>query len=92
MAIEEHGNGKQMVRFRSRPIFSIADILLMLVPALLAAVALYEAAWAAATVLGLISALLVVRQVGDKSVAMTSFVRALDSLRTSAAEAAVEID
>ena len=51
MAIEEHGSGRQMVRFRVSPVMSRAVVVLMTVIGLLAVGALADGAWTAGVVL-----------------------------------------
>jgi GT2 family glycosyltransferase len=52
MAIEEHGAGKQMVRFRGASIFSRTTAIMISIVALLAACAIADGAWSAVIVLG----------------------------------------
>jgi O-antigen biosynthesis protein len=52
MAIEEHGAGKQLVRFRSWPVWSLAGLLLLLLFALLSSLAALDGAWVASVILG----------------------------------------
>ncbi len=58
MAIEEHGGGKQLVRFRSWPVWSFGGLMLLLLFALLSAGAALDGAWAAFVILGGVALLL----------------------------------
>jgi cellulose synthase/poly-beta-1,6-N-acetylglucosamine synthase-like glycosyltransferase len=58
MAIEEHGTGKQLIRFRSWPRLVPWWILMILLTTLLSFFAAIDQAWTAATILGTIGILL----------------------------------
>ncbi|HSR51010.1 MAG TPA: glycosyltransferase [Acidobacteriota bacterium] len=53
MAVEEHGQGRQLLRLRSRPRISTVGILLMAGFASLSAAAAFDQAWTASVLLGL---------------------------------------
>src|SRR5205814_1221733 len=52
MAIEEHGAGKQLVRFRSWPVCSSGGLMLLFLFALLSSGAALDRAWLASVLLG----------------------------------------
>ncbi len=70
MAVEEHGGGKQFVRFRTWPHCSSAGIVTALVFAGLAAWAAFSQAWMACGILNAIALLLMIRIVKECSSAM----------------------
>lgn len=80
MAVEEHGNGKQLIRIRARPILSPLHGVMVAVPCLLAALALTSQAYAAGVTLALGSISLLIWQLGDCSAAITSQARAIEYL------------
>jgi hypothetical protein len=61
LAIEEHGGGKQLVRFRTWPKFWGLAVAVDVVFAILAALAAFEQAWPAFIVLALIVGLIAFR-------------------------------
>ncbi|HUF08263.1 MAG TPA: glycosyltransferase [Rhodothermales bacterium] len=81
MTVEEHGSGKQLLRFRARPILSPFEIAMTIIPGVLSAFAFFDGAWTAGTALAIASVGMLIWQLGDCSVAMTSHVRALDEVR-----------
>jgi O-antigen biosynthesis protein len=81
MALEEHGSGRQLLRFRTSPRLRPRGLLFALLFAVLSVGAALDQARAAATILGLFSAILAVRIVYECAVAEASLVRALDSTR-----------
>jgi hypothetical protein len=81
MTVEEHGSGKQLLRFRARPILSPFEIEMTIIPGILSAFAFYDSAWMAGTALAIGSVVMLMWQLGDCSVAMTSYVRALEEVR-----------
>ena len=82
MTIEEHGSGRQMVRFRSWPKCSTQGLLWIALFAVLAAGAAFDHAWHSATVLGLITALLISRTVQECTETMATLLHALRHLDT----------
>jgi hypothetical protein len=82
MAIEEHGAGKQMVRFRSWPRFTSMGVALSLIAAVLLALSLLAAsdqAWLPAVVIGLAATLLTPRLFADCAAAAASASLALQA-------------
>ena len=78
MAVEDHGAGTQLVRFRLWPRVSLLIVLLPLLAALLAIVAAMGQVWPAAVILGLAAVLLAARIFADCAAAMASFLTALE--------------
>ncbi len=70
MAVEEHGGGKQFVRFRTWPRCSSAGVVTALLFAALSACAAFGHAWMACGVLNVIALLLMIRIVKECSSAM----------------------
>lgn len=81
MAIEEHGGGRQLARFRVWPRVSMLAILLVAVFALLAALAAASDAWAAAALLGAIGLGAIVVTAKDCATATGATLRAIERLR-----------
>ena len=77
MAIEEHGAGKQLVRFRSWPVWSFGGLLLVLLFALLSSAAALDRAWAASLILGGVATLLALRMFEECANALMTFLRVL---------------
>ncbi len=77
MAVEEHGAGKQLLRFRSWPRYSFTGLALILLFALLATAAAFAQAWSATAILGIVAILLAVRIFEECSNAMASLLRVL---------------
>ncbi|HEU0021598.1 MAG TPA: glycosyltransferase [Dehalococcoidia bacterium] len=77
MTVEEHGAGRQLLRFRCWPRLSFRVLGLLLVLAGLAGLAAWDLAWIAAGVLGLLAALLVYRFILEGSTAMAVALRSL---------------
>lgn len=84
MTIEEHGEGRQLVRFHLWPKLWGPGLAMNLVLVLLAALAALDHAWIPAVLLGLIAILLIVRTFGDCAAAMAL---QLDTLHTISARA-----
>lgn len=80
MAVEEHGAGKQLVRIRSWPIFSLPWLVLTLLFAALYIITIINRAWPA-PVLGLIAMLLASRALEDCGTATASCLYALKQQR-----------
>jgi hypothetical protein len=78
MAVEDHGAGTQLVRFRLWPRVSLLILFLPLLVALLAIVAAMGQVWPAAVILGLAAVLLAARIFADCAAAMASFLTALE--------------
>lgn len=77
MAIEEHGLGQQMVRFHVWPHCSPGGLVLTLLGGALAAGAALDGAWAAFALLGLVTAVVVVRAFQECGAAAAAVHRAL---------------
>lgn len=80
MAIEEHGSGKQLVRFRSWPVGSTKRLVLAIVFALLAIGLLMGGSWVAAAFLGGVAVFLGSIAFIDCSAAMFALGRAIKTL------------
>jgi glycosyltransferase involved in cell wall biosynthesis len=78
MAVEEHGSGKQFLRFRIWPRWSRVGLALTLVFAALAAGATLETSWAVAAILGATGLLLVGIMVQDSATATGTLMRAIE--------------
>ncbi|MEW6232847.1 MAG: glycosyltransferase [Chloroflexota bacterium] len=77
MAIEEHGLGRQLLRFRTWPRCASGGLALTLVCAILASGAALDQAWVAAIILGLVAALLALCTLQQCAAAMAGVLRAL---------------
>jgi hypothetical protein len=75
MAIEEHGAGKQLVRFRAWPVCSAGGLVLLLLFALLSSGAALDHAWAAALLLGTLAFLLAFAMFAQCADALVTFGR-----------------
>jgi GT2 family glycosyltransferase len=82
LVAEEHGAGKQLVRFRIWPRWSRVGVAVTMLFGLLAAGAALDHAWAACTMLAGIAALLAARTAHESSAATAAM---LHAVRTSAA-------
>ncbi len=80
MTVEEHGGGKQLLRFRAVPKFGAAAWGTMLSVAALAAAAALDQAWIAGALLGVFGALFLGRAVAEFSDTASSLKRALQQL------------
>lgn len=72
MAVEEHGAGRQLLRFRSWPRCSVTGLALILVLALLSIGAALVQAWTASAILGIAGILLLIRILEECANAMTA--------------------
>ena len=79
--VEEHGTGKQLVRFRTWPVCSSGAVIGSLGIGALAAGAGFGAAWAACALLGLCALGIATRTAQECAAAMTRFDRAIGGLR-----------
>ena len=86
MAVEDHGSGTQLVRFRTWPRIGILELLLTVLLVLLTTLAAIDQAWLASIILGVVATTLVIRIFGDCSAAMSSFLSALDQSGTKEEE------
>lgn len=78
MAVEDHGSGTQLIRFRMWPRFALSGLLLTLLLTLLAIMAAMDQAWLAAIILGVVAIGLAIRALGDCAVAMAAY---LDTIK-----------
>lgn len=83
LAIEEHGAGRQLLRFRSWPIFSRAGVLLSCLFTVLAAVASTDQAWLACSTLGGIGVLAGTRTLIDSAAATAWFIDTIKDVKVS---------
>jgi hypothetical protein len=77
MAVEEHGAGKQLLRFRSWPKCSFTGLALILVFALLSIGAALAQVWTASAILGIVALLLAVRMFEECANAMATLLHVL---------------
>jgi hypothetical protein len=90
MAIEEHGAGKQLVRFRTWPKCSSAGVVVIALFALLSGGAALDRAWVASAILGAVAATLALRMLWECSVATAAVLNVVeDSDNAVASSAAV---
>jgi GT2 family glycosyltransferase len=82
MAIEDHGSGAQLIRFRVWPRFALLGLLLTLLLLLVAIMAAVDQEWLASVVLGVVATALAIRMFGDCSSAMASLLYALEQFGT----------
>ena len=78
MAIEEHGAGKQLVRFRSWPVCSAKGLVPALLFAILSTGAALDHAWTVTAMLGVVAILLVLRTLLECATAMATVLRVLE--------------
>lgn len=71
-AIEEHGDGKQLIRLRAWPVFGLASVLAILMAAASIA-AMVSLAIVPAILLGIVAGFMLVRLLGDWSAAMAAY-------------------
>jgi hypothetical protein len=77
MAVEDHGSGTQLVRFRTWPRIGALEIFLTCVIVFLSILAAIDQAWLASIILGGVAMILMVRIVWDCSAAMASLMSAM---------------
>jgi hypothetical protein len=77
MAVEEHGQGSQMVRFRVWPRWSPGGLVLILLATLLALAAVLDQAWPIAMLFGIPALLFALRSLDDSASAMAGAQRAI---------------
>jgi glycosyltransferase involved in cell wall biosynthesis len=77
MAIEEHGAGRQLVRFRAWPKVSPGGILLFLFLSVLAGLAAIDHSWRASGILGVVTLLLVWRIFRESALATATLLHVL---------------
>jgi GT2 family glycosyltransferase len=81
MALEEHGGGQQLIRFRSWPRLSRLALGASLSCGLLSGVAALDHAWGAGAVLGVASAWIMTRALGDCAAALGCLRQAVGGMR-----------
>ncbi len=81
MAIEEHGSGRQLVRFRMWPRCSIKGLALIGLNAALATAASLDDAWAVGIVFGVTAVLLALRMLQECAAATAAVVRTLQAIK-----------
>jgi GT2 family glycosyltransferase len=79
MAIEEHGGGKQLARFRTWPRCSSAGVVVIALFTLLSGGAALDHAWVAAAILGAVAATLALGTLWESSVATTAVLNVVDN-------------
>jgi hypothetical protein len=78
MGVEEHGDGRQLIRFRLWPWCSSAGVAVQMVLAILAMAALRDGAWIAGTLLGAMVLWPLRRTLLECGVARSVIVRSLE--------------
>jgi GT2 family glycosyltransferase len=78
MAVEEHGLGRQLVRFCTWPTYSSAGVVLTLLCAALAIVAALDQAWVASAMLGVVTVMLALRLFQEGAAATAAVLSALE--------------
>jgi O-antigen biosynthesis protein len=78
MAIEEHGAGRQLVRFRSWPKCSAKGLALIILFAILSAGAALDYAWIVSIILGVVAILLALRTLQECARAMATILHILE--------------
>jgi hypothetical protein len=91
MAIEEHGRGRQLVRFRMWPSIAGPLLWLSLLDGAMAVGAAAVGAWLAALILGGIMAMLVMRAMGETGGTIYSVLRALHALEPATVASPAEV-
>jgi hypothetical protein len=79
MTIEEHGGGRQLVRFRVWPRCSLGNLGVTLLFASLSGGAALDVAWAAGVILGVTALLLALIALEQSAGAMAAFLQGLGS-------------
>jgi hypothetical protein len=77
MAVEEHGAGKQLLRFRSWPTYSFTGLALILVFVLLSIGAALAQVWTTSAILSIVALLLVARMFEECANSMATLLRVL---------------
>ena len=77
MAVEEHGLGRQLVRFRTWPRCSSAGCVLTLLCAAMMIAAALDQAWVASAILGVVTIMLALRLFQERAAATAAVLRAL---------------
>lgn len=79
MAIEEHGSGRQLVRFHVRPRLDARSLVVVGTLAVLAGVAALDGGWLASLVLGAGAGMLALRAFGETAGAVAEAVDTLSA-------------
>jgi hypothetical protein len=87
MAVEEHGAGKQYLRFRLTPDFSIIALVFTLLFAILATLAFFSHAFIASIFLGGIALTVLLRTLLDGAIASAFVLKSLNNLKSAASHA-----
>ena len=86
MTIEEHGSGRQLVRFSLWPKLWGPGLAMSLLLLLLSVLAALDHAWIPATLLGVMATMLLARAFGDCAAAMAFPLRALEAMSAGASQ------
>jgi GT2 family glycosyltransferase len=78
MAVEDHGSGYQLIRFRSWPKLNPLSLILITLFSLLAIFAAFDQAWIVASILGAVAIILTFRLSWNCSTAMASLLKAIE--------------
>jgi hypothetical protein len=78
MAIEEHGGGQQLLRFRTWPRCSSAGVVVIALFALLGGGAALDHAWIASVILGAVAVMLALRMLWECSVATAAVLNVVE--------------
>lgn len=81
MTIEEHGAGKQLVRFRSWPTWSLMRLALIAVFAMLSIIAAFDGALAVSALLGMTVILLVFRKIRERVISIVALKEVIEQLK-----------
>jgi GT2 family glycosyltransferase len=92
MTVEEHGGGKQLLRFRTWPRCSSAGAVVITLFAFLGAGAALDHAWVASGVLGAVAAALALRTLWECSVAAAGTAAAVDDLENALGSTSGAVD
>jgi len=85
-AIEEHGSGKQMIRFRLTPRCSLWAVSLIVLLGLLSVTAVRDGEWLGSAILAICPLLFAIRILGDTGKAMSTVLRSLRDLKKTTEE------
>jgi hypothetical protein len=92
MAVEEHGGGKQLLRFSTWPRCSSAGVVVITLFALLGAGAALDHAWVASAVLGAVATALALRALWECSVAAAAVPNVVDDLEDALGSTSGAVD
>ena len=81
MAIEEHGGGRQLVRFRSWPRWSAVGKILTLLGVVLGSAAMFDRAWGAAAAIGVLTTVLILNMWQQSSTATVTIMLGIEHFR-----------